>query len=252
MWELKSLSDNQIQQCLNTVSSNTLLFIVGDAIINRKDLSIVRMADGEHILMGWCRMQKNLSEIVQPTKQLDEAWIRKFGIEGITYKELYMRLHKAANECTYFAASLSGITMSNYDCFNFSTRERYVDNFYTYGWSEEYKIGLYKAAGRILMIHHDEEKYQTLKARAKNYLGIDVHHLKMANWKDADRVIFEANEINAPLTIFSAGPAGKIIGPRIKGVTLDVGSGMDKWLLPELQALENSKKRLENLKNLCL
>lgn len=257
MWELKSLSDSQIQQCLNTVSSNTLLFIIGDALVSKKNLSIVRMADGEHILMDWCR-NNNSNDIVKPTKQLDENWIEKFGITGITYGELAARLYYAAEKCTYFAASLSGIIMNNYNVYDFSKREKYVDNFYTYGWSEEYKIGLYKKAGHVLFIHNSNANFLTLKKRANDFFGVNVSYIKMSNWADAESVIQQANEIDAPLTIFSAGPAGKIIGPRISKegnipkVTLDIGSGMNRWLLPELQSMVDVQLRMQKTLSLSL
>jgi hypothetical protein len=242
MWELNKLTFVQKQQCLNTFSSNTFLFLVGDALERKEALSLVRMADGEHILMNQCLKAERKQDVIKPTNQLDEAWLKKFGVWGITYEELYRRLIQAAEHATYFAASLSGIIMGHYDVYHFSRRDRYVDNFFNYGWSEEYKIGLMKKAGKVLFIHYNPNSYAALEARAK-YIGVETEYIQMSNWTDTDRVIDQAYRSDAPLVLYSAGPGGKIIGPTMalasntQKVTLDVGSASDRWLLEGLKDL---------------
>jgi hypothetical protein len=239
MWDLKTLTDEQIRMCLNTVSSNTFLFIVGHALDSDEPLSTVRMADGEHILMDWCRKAEDKNAIVKPTNQLDQAWLDKFGVAGITYGELESRLLFAAEKATYFCASISGITMNHYNVYNFSKREKYVDNFFNYAWSEEYKRGLMKKAGHVLLIHHNPEVYYTLRSNAEK-IGVKISYIQMSNWRDAERVIGQAEVSDAKLVIYSAGPAGKIIAPQIaegkfKKVVLDVGSAMQRWMLDGIQ-----------------
>lgn len=238
MWDLKTLTMEQVQMCMNTVSSNTFLFIVGDALDRGGSLSTVRMADGEHILMDWCRKAEDRKEIVKPNNQLDKAWLEKFGVSGITYGELSDRLVYASNAATYFCASISGITMGHYNVYDFSKRDRYVDNFFNYGWSEEYKLGLCKKAGHVLLIHHSRAVYDSLKVNAEK-IGVKVSYIQMSNWRDTERVVTQANNMDAKLVLYSAGPAGKIIAPQIadpisggvKKVVLDVGSAIQRWML---------------------
>lgn len=232
MWSLKGLTPDQISRCERTISSNTLLFLIGDALTKKEPLSVVRMADGENIIMNWCK-QNEANKVVTPTAQLDAAWIKKFGLEGITYGELQKRLIVAANECKYFAASLSGIIIPNYNVDQFSNRAIFADNFFTYAWTEEYKKALYKMAHYTLVIHHSEELCYEIRTNVKKSVDAEVMYLKLNNWTECEDVIKTATMFQPNLVLFSAGPAGKYIGPRIAAkcscVTLDIGSGMERW-----------------------
>ena len=103
------------------------------------------------------------------------------------------------------------------------------------------RINLYKKAGHVLFIHKSTHSADAIQIRLKFVLGVKVTYLKLFHWTQAEEVINRASYIDAPLTIFSAGPASKIIGPRIANtgnipkVTLDIGHASDSFLLPSLR-----------------
>lgn len=96
-------------------------------------------------------------------------------------------------------------------------------------------IDLFKAAGHVLMIHRNVHTADAMQNRAKWFLGVRVTWVKMDKWQDSESVIQQANAVNAPLVLFSSGPAGKYIGPRIANgsstpkVVLDIGNAMDMF-----------------------
>jgi hypothetical protein len=237
MFYLKTLSEEQLKICRNTISSNTFFMIVGDALDSGKNLSVVRMADGEHSFM----VAPDSNDPASPPPNCDKSWLKKYGCEGITNVELKRRLEKAANECTYFAASVSGIDWKNYEVHSlFKERDRYVDNFFPNAWTEKMKIDLFLKAGHVLFIHCNTATADAMQIRAKWGLGVRVTYLKLCDWRQSEEVIEKASKINAPLTVFSAGPASKYIGPviaetgSIPKVTLDLGAAAEHWLLSSL------------------
>jgi len=232
MFELKALNKKKLEICHNTISSNTFFMIVGDALYSGKSLSVVRMGDGEYAAMS----ATNPDEPV-----FDETRAKYLGCEGIDLLKMQDRLRRAANKCDYFAPSVSGIIRSDYELYHFfRERDRYVDNFFCNAWTEQMIIDLYQKAGHVLFIHCNTESADAVQIRAKWGLGVKVTYLKLCNWSQTEDIIEKASKIDAPLTIFSAGPAGKYIGPEIAHygnipkVTLDIGNTSDHWLLPSL------------------
>lgn len=232
MFKLKKLDEEKLQICHNTISSNTFYMIVGDSLDSGKSLSVVRMGDGEHTIMA-------ATDPDNPVFDADRAL--RLGCEGIDLYLLQTRLEKAANECTYFAPSVSGIVREDYNLYNFfNPRNRYVDNFFCNAWTEDMKIDLFKKAGHVLFIHCNTESADAVQIRAKWGLGVKVTYLKLCDWRQSDEVIEKALKINAPLVVFSAGPASKYIGPEIARsgnipkITLDIGNTSDSWLFPSL------------------
>lgn len=245
MFDLARLSHEKEEILESTISSNAFYMIVGSALLNRAQLSVVRMADGEHHLMEEIlengRDEKWLRE---PIKGYDDDWMERMGCAGISRSTLLGRLNEAANECDYFAPSLSGINRLEYSVHEFfRSRSRFVDNFFVNAWTDEMKIKLYKAAGHVLFIHRNPNSARALTLRLKYVLEVKVSYLQLSKWQEAEDVVSKAAAIDAPLVIFSAGPASKIIGPRIARqhkVTLDLGHASDSWLLEKLhkEALE--------------
>jgi hypothetical protein len=232
------LDKNQIQLCSNTISTNSFYMMVADALESSKELSVVRMGDGEVQLMKACAT----GDLAQPIDSHPEDWLKRLGCLGITKRELLFRLLQAANLSTYFAPSVSGISMPGFHLHSlFEPRSRYVDNFFVNAWTEEMKIGLFKQAGHVLFIHRNLGSADAMQIRAKYGLGVRVTYLNLNSWEQADEVIRKANKIDASLVLFSAGPASKYIGPRITSggnipkVTLDLGNAADGWLLNSLK-----------------
>ena len=238
MYELQKLSRQQIQLCESTVSSNTFYMIVGDALISRKPLSVVRMGDGEKRL--WEDVQTNPDDLVLPDKRHDREWLNKLGVLGIPRGILKSRLMSAADDCSYFAPSISGIWREDYYNHNLSFRKKYVDNFFVNAWTEEMKIALFQQARHVLFIHGNAETADAMQIRSQDKLGVKVSFLKLTSWEETDDIIKKTTKITAPLVLFSAGPAGKYIGPAIANglaprVVIDLGNAADHWTLSSLQ-----------------
>lgn len=240
MWNLEALSDEQLLRCLNTISPHVFYMIVGNALHTKRSLSVVRMADGEKLLMDLCDRGGDPTAPIAPTLQFPKDWLERFGVSDIPKNVLKNRLIRAANECDYFAASLAGIQFPEFNVDYFSERGVYVDNFFPNNWDETMKINLFKKAGHVLMIHRNTHTADAMQIRAKYALGVKVTYIKLTNWKEAEDVIEKAHKVDAPLVLYSAGPASKIIGPAIASggnipkVTLDIGQAMDRWTFVSL------------------
>jgi hypothetical protein len=238
MFNFESLSHENLEICQKTISPMAFAMLVGDAIKSNKRLSVVRMADGEHHLLKEC-FDGNPSDFV--TGFNDPQWAARYGISDMTIGELKNRLLSAGTECTHFAPSISGVNMPNYKMDHFfPKRDFYVDNFFVNVWSEEIIADLFQAAGHVLMIHRNLHTADAMQGRAKWGLGVRVSFIKIDKWQDTDEVIEQAALCNAPLVLFSGGPAGKYIGPRIANTTgipkavLDIGNAMDRFCFPSL------------------
>ena len=81
MFELTPLSKTQVQFCEHTISPNTFYMIVGNALIKRQDLSVVRMGDGEVRL--WMDVHMGGDDPVVPTARHDRRWLATLGVLGI-------------------------------------------------------------------------------------------------------------------------------------------------------------------------
>jgi hypothetical protein len=187
---LVSLSERKINLSNKIVSPYSFLYQVGDALISRKPLSVVRMGDGEHTL---------LTEIVgaddldAPPTSWDAGWHQRMGTVGITRRELYKRMLAAGNECSHFAPSVSGLVMESYNLFNFfDPRDHYVDNFFVNIWSLEQKVELFRAAQSVLFIHRNRSTADAMQRRAKQHLGVRVRYLELSTWEQTDDVIANA------------------------------------------------------------
>lgn len=244
------LDAQMLWRCHHTISSNAFFCIVCDAIDTHRPLSVVRAADGERKLMDhvhdtWTRPELETGPLL-PFGILTKEWLVKYGCDGIPRGVLRARLMAAFAECTYCAPSISGVTMPAYDAYGLFTREnQYVDNFFPNLWSEEQKADLFQRAGHVLFIHANRGLADALQKRAWHYHRVRVSYLPLSNWDQAEGVIRDANEIAAPLTIFSGGPASKYIGPRIQRVTLDIGAAAVRWtFLPRFE--QEKAKATEN------
>lgn len=234
MFEPTILKIGQVYRCLNTISSNAFYMLVADAVLQKQTLSVVRMGDGEKLLMDLCEGK----DLGAGHRDVDDPdWMARLGCLGIQPELLYKRLTWAANECTYFAPSVSGIIRPEFSLYDrFDRRDHYVDNFFVNQWDDEMKINLYKAAGHVLFIHRNPDSFAALQARCAK-IGVKATYIKLDNWQETDDVIEKARADEAPLVLFSAGPAGKYIGHHIARwgnipkVSIDLGNSSDHWLL---------------------
>lgn len=238
MWKPQELSDLQKYYCYKTISTNVFYMMVGDYLVRRKPFSVVRMGDGERILLDICKAGGKI------TDRFDEKWIARLGLLGITNKELQFRIDSAAYNCTMFAPSVTGIVNDHFNLYDLVEMHIYADNFFCNAWTTDMQIDLYKEAGHVLIIHGNPNTANALQSRAEKFLGVKVSFIQMNNWDESERVVKQARADGAPLVIFSAGPAGKFIGPEIakdNKVVLDIGNAMDRWTLLPLYEAEKHK-----------
>lgn len=239
------LNAKQLEICKKTISSNTFLQIVRDAIERGNDLSVVRCADGEKKLFEHCCTIATPDGPLEPFGEFTATWMERYGIAGITKSDLAIRIWQAATQCTWFAPSVSGLTQPSYDVYDtFPDRPIYADNFFPNLWLDAQKVELFQLAQKVLFIHGNRGLADAMQGRAKTYYGVNVSFIELTNWSQAESVIEQANEvIKAPLTIFAAGPGSKFIGPRIKGVTLDIGAAAVRWTFSERFESDKAKAK---------
>jgi hypothetical protein len=195
------------------------------------------MGDGEKRLFEHCASHGG--EVVPPNSPFDRAWLRQMGCLGIPCGELYVRLKRAAEECTYFAPQLMGAQRPEFDvAATFRPRDRYVDNWFVREWETKLQDALLRAAKKVCFIHGDEAVIGKFRKRfigsAPNGL-LAVHQL--CCWKESDEVVERVKNDDAPLVLYAGGPAGKFIGPAIASgggrpkVVIDLGQAAAKeWL----------------------
>jgi hypothetical protein len=220
------------------MSSRAFFPIVKAAVVNRRPLSCVRFGDGEKWLFD---NAPRGPEIL--TRVGYEDWLEPLGITGIPGEVLQERLQVAAIECDFFAPSVTGLYREDYNLYDiFPERPVYIDNFFVNDWTDIMKEELIRAAGHVLVIHHNTTTADSMQLRVQANLDTKVSFIKLSNWTQTDYVIRKAANINAPLVLFSGGPAGKYIGHRISRgghipkVALDIGNGMDHWTMDHLPA----------------
>ncbi len=234
------LTSKQMKRCLSTISPKAFYPIVLSALSNRESLSVVRVADGEKILLDNC---KDANGEFTPITQLDDFWLQRYGVKGITKEELYRRIIKAGTDCTYFAPSISGVLMPDYALWDyFPERGVYIDNFFVNDWTYDMKTALFKEAGHILLIHGNVNLADSMQLRAQANLGVKVSYISLTNWSESEEVIKKASRNTAPLVVFSGGPASKYISNEIATtgcvpkVVLDLGAAAQHWTFQHLPA----------------
>lgn len=221
------------------LSAYAFYYIVGDALVSRSPLSVVRMGDGEREILEECRWKCEVGYGSNVVSIRDEEWRTRLGFDGITYDEVYRRITEAGNTCSHFAPSVSGLTMPAFELFEyFQPRTQYIDNFFVNIWPTAHKVDLYKAAGNILFIHRSRGAADAIQKRCKEKLGVRVSYLELGNWRQTEDVIQQAiANTDARLVLFAGGPASKYLSPRIAAsnkVVLDIGNTTDHWLLADL------------------
>lgn len=234
MFEPTTLTPQQIRLCEHTISSNAFFLIVQDAILRRRALSVVRMADGEFLLF-------KQSVVGSPDEEVagrSPGWLKNLGCAGITKGEIQRRLASAAHACDYFSPSISGVCNPDYDIYRlFRPRTEYVDNFFCNQWEEWMIAQLYSLAERVLLVHRKPEVADALQIRAREVLGVRVEWLRHNDWHDSAGVVEKAAESDAVLVVASVGPAGKFALPLIAKtgktpkIVLDIGNSIDRFLL---------------------
>lgn len=212
-----------------TIGTGTFYEIVRKSLDYELGMSVVRMGDGERLLMLVPDPVKTLEQTFEP------AWLSKLGIAEMNPRGLKYALHMAAISCTFFAPSITGILDKRFDVHEFfPERKYYVNNFFVNEWTEAMILALYKRAGHILMIHGNAHTADSMQLRLQSNDIAKVDYLKLTKWQEAKDVLQLAKQNSAPLVLVSAGPGSKWIIPEIERgtskVVLDIGNAMDHWI----------------------
>ncbi len=236
MWlSAKKLNNEQKKICEQTISSRAFFALVGDALNAGEGLSVVRMGDGEVAVMSHPE-----SGFLTRIRQTEPTWDERLGIAGMPEREVQQSLIAAGNACTYFAPSVSGISNPHYNLYQyFSPRNVYVDNFFVNDWTPEMISILLKAAGGAFLLHKFHPTLAQNFAKMYGMAASDFPGFAKHSWKDNDEAVKAAIASGKKLILFSAGPAGKIIGPQIaksNRVVLDIGNTLPGWSIGEPRA----------------
>jgi hypothetical protein len=228
IFSIKELTETERMICEKTISSKAIYALVGDAIMRKAGMSIVRLGDGEGLLL------KAKDETIFLKLERDNpGWGKRMGIEGLSLDAIKKMILEAGNACTYFAPSVSGISYKTFRLYDlFEPRDFYLDNFFVNDWTKEMIQVLFESSDGVFILHSNYKKIiQNFK---KNYSSqISFDGFPKNSWKDNEAAIQAAINSNAQLILFSGGPAGKILGPKIASVTnkvvLDIGNTLLPW-----------------------
>jgi hypothetical protein len=227
------LTPKRFDTAQHVMSHRAFFQIVLDTLQNKRPLSVVRMGDGERLLMDMTAKDASSKILTRPGY---EEWLKTLGLEGITMKEMRRRLMNAERMADYFAPSVTGLYSEGFNLYDvFPKRKMYVDNFFVNDWEDTMKERLFKEAGHVLLIHANPHTADSMQLRAQANLGVKVEYIPLSNWSQAESVIDKAADNEAPLVLFSGGPACKYIGYIISRggnkpkVVLDIGNAADHW-----------------------
>lgn len=217
------LSLMQRARCKQFLSSNAFYLLLCDDLTKKTPSSVVRMGDGERLLLDHIVDNKLLSEA------LDSEWRKRMGCLDIPNDVLLERLGIAGNSCKYFAPSIAGICWQHFELFDFfEPRDQYVDNFFVNAWSPQMIQYMYSLASKITLIHASVGLADAYQSRH----GAKVQHVPLSTWQQTEDVIKRVSDQDCDLVLFSAGPGGKYIGPKIAEsgkVVIDVGNAAEQW-----------------------
>lgn len=220
LWESKEESD-RIRRDI-TIGTDEFAVMVTEALERKTPLSVVRMADGEDEIILYCkaRAPEDLMEIYI------ETWRTRLGVQGITCGEMWRRLDYAATQTLLFSPDGERWYMRAH----WPMREKLIEIYYPYRTPVAVKRRWFQIAGHVLIINGYQKYVDMIRKNLPE--GVKLSHISIRNWRETDRVIAEAAKNDAPLVLFSAGPAGKCIARPLSDqgkVVLDVGDGMGSW-----------------------
>lgn len=208
-----------------TMSSSSFFYVVLHHLQLKLPMSVVRMGDGECILLSQDFADDEIVEF------FDENWLRRMGMYNITYGELRDRLTRAANNCDYFAPSVTGLIKNDYNLYKFFVHQKLVDNFFVNMWTSAQILELYETSLGITLIHSNRNLGDEM---IKKYSRFDASFVELSSWEQTEDVIKQVSEKQHQLVLFSAGCAGKYIASEIAKqckVVIDVGNSAARWII---------------------
>lgn len=218
------LDKDQSEILKNTMSSNSFYYLLANHIVNNIPMSVVRMGDGEKIILDNKHSGKEFKDLVT------EDWIPRMGYKDCSIENAADLIIEAIKECTYFAPNLNGVIDSSFSLYNFNIKHKsFIDNFFVNSFTKSQINVLYKLAKKILIINNNDDikQYAINKYSNEDY---QFEFLKLANWTELRSIEFLASISKANLVLISG---NKCLGPRLAKygkISVDVGNTIDKWL----------------------
>lgn len=195
-------------------------------------MSIVRMADGEKMILDIYHKQKKKNMSIKELMSIftEEEWEVRMGMVNATVEDIVKGLYEAESLATYFAPSVSGLYLDIYKVKEyFPPRNFYIDVFWHNDFKPHQIKEIYELGNKITVIHSDKNLKEILKNKSNDKYTFNYVHL--SNWDQADTVIEEVGKSDSKLILVSG---SKRIGPnlatRYDKICLDIGNTMDYWL----------------------
>jgi|SRR3990167_1246213 len=219
---IQEYSIEKIALAKKMISSDAFYIIVCDALARKLPLSVVRMNDGERMIMEVAR-GRNPSHFLT-----DDNWLKEYGLYGADLKKVGEDLFTAANNSDYFAQFISGWFLPGFDVISLiNQRDIYVDGFYPYLWknADRHKE-LLKFDGIAVVCRNSNQMAEKLLIG----YGAKAIPIEYNSWKDYDSAMKQIGECDAHLILCSTGASGKLLNveasKRYGKVCVDVGSAM--------------------------
>jgi hypothetical protein len=225
---VKQLNEKEAEICRKTLSARAVFAMTGDALARGAGFSIVRMGDGEAAIL-----EAPDGVPFERFSAKEPGWNARLGIEGLPVEQVKENIKAAAKECSLFAPSVSGISLKAFSLHHhFDNRDHYADNFFVNDWTPAMIGLLLGEADGAFILHKDPDEIIRSFSETYGLPASKFEGFRKLNARDNEEAIAAASASRKRLVLFSAGPAGKMIGPRIARagkVVLDVGNTLPGW-----------------------
>lgn len=223
--KVRSYTDGILALARRYMSSDALFIIVCDAIARGLPMSVVRMGDGERLII-------QVSHGAEPVKFLrDPVWLDQYGLLCADLKKVGKQLLLAANQATFFGPNIYGLVHEGYDLHSVTEpRSEYVEGLFAYSWFYMGRVhNLLHYGGPIGIVCRRAE--QVGIALGNKYGGGLIFELSNYDgWRDYEQVLISIGKMQAKLVLCAVGPSGKSLVVEAASaygkVVLDVGSAM--------------------------
>jgi hypothetical protein len=225
--EMGKLTKEQLNLCSRTLSSTALAATIIHNILSRVPTSVVRMGDGELAII---RSGKNPTK--GPKFLTDKKWLEMAGVDGMDLGMLSRKLFWAGQHATYFAPSLSGLYLKQYDLYPVfgRIRPKFIDVTYPMLWYYGAQVRHILKAAPVLVLSRQADTISKLLATKYD---AKVSGFELASWKDHDAAKAIAKQSLARTILVAGGPAGKPLVVELAKetgkVVLDLGRSLTKW-----------------------
>lgn len=223
--KVQPYSDGILALAHRYMSSDALFIIVCDAIARGLPMSVVRMGDGERMII-------QVAQGAEPVKFLcDPVWLDQYGLLNADLKKVGGQLLLAASRATFFGPNIYGLINVGYDLHSVTApRSEYVEGLFAYSWFYMGRVhNLLNCGGPIGIVCRAAKRVAT--ALGSRYgTGIIFELSNYDGWRDYEQALISIGRMQAKLILCAVGPSGKSLvveaASAYDKVVLDVGSAM--------------------------